>query len=170
LAISGIGYMILNHYIVQGYVSQNVITSLIFLDVLRYIYGGALHLMAGVQEVDRRCGDHIKLQQRWRARLIASKAGAENAHEGIQSVPGKTYSSPVILLDDLEQCKRPEIIRKAKAYKASSKKFSLTVGKDINLDRVQHLLDYAMVGRMENVKVPYETLREWIKVHWKPIL
>jgi len=27
-----------------------------------------------------------------------------------------------------------------------------------------------MVGRMENVKVSFEVLRDWIKVHWKPIL
>jgi len=98
------------------------------------------------------------------------KDGTASDLEGIESVPGKSSSSSVVLIEDIEQCNRSEHRRRAKAFKATSKKFSLTVGKDINLDRVKHLSDCAMVGRLENVKVPFKTVRDWIKLHWKPIL
>jgi len=60
--------------------------------------------------------------------------------------------------------------RKQKAYKASQKHFKLTVGEDILLDQVKHLSDCALVGKMENVKVSFEALRDWILAHWEPIL
>ena len=41
------------------------------------------------------------------------------------------------------------IRRKAKAYKATSKTLTLTVGKEVNFNRIQSLSDCSMVGRME---------------------
>ena len=60
--------------------------------------------------------------------------------------------------------------RKKKVYKAYDKRFSLVVGKDIHMDRVQHLTECAMLGHLENVKVTFEAMREWLVKHWKPIL
>jgi len=60
--------------------------------------------------------------------------------------------------------------RRQKAYKASQKHFTLMVDKDLLVDRVKHLTDCVLIGRMENVRVTYEALRDWIQEHWYPLL
>ena len=60
--------------------------------------------------------------------------------------------------------------RKQKAYKAAVKQYSLVVGEDIQLDRVQHLSECALVGRLENTKATFATMKDWMISYWRPIL
>ena len=78
--------------------------------------------------------------------------------------------SPIVNLEEHVARRYLGNSQRQKAYKASKKQYTLVVGKDIQLDHVKHLSECALVGRMENVKVSFEALREWLQVHWKPIL
>jgi len=60
--------------------------------------------------------------------------------------------------------------RSAKAIKAKSSKLILAVGIEVNSDKVQCLVDYALIGRMEHVKISAVTLRAWLTATWKPLL
>jgi len=104
---------------------------------------------------------------RWRKTLSDTTVAA------VQSTvipPVSLEDPPVVLVEGSDLGARSGSSQRYKAYKASKKLYTLVVGKDIQLDRVQHLTECAMVGRLENVKVTFETLREWLKVHWKPLL
>jgi len=60
--------------------------------------------------------------------------------------------------------------RKQKAYKAANKHYSLVVGEDIPLDRVQYFTDCALVGRLENTKASFATMKDWTISYWRPLL
>lgn len=57
-----------------------------------------------------------------------------------------------------------------KAIKAKTAKLVLAVGSGVNSDKVQCLVDCALIGRMEHVKVTAVTLKAWLHKTWKPLL
>jgi len=92
---------------------------------------------------------------------------------------GDTAQNPVILSKESGEdstslspdINRPaRARRKAKVIKARGERLAFFVGDGINLERVQSLIECALVGRMEHVKVTIESLKEYITIHWFPIL
>jgi len=60
--------------------------------------------------------------------------------------------------------------RKNRVFKATERHFSLNVDEDIQLYKIQHLSESALVGRLENTKVTFEAMRDWLNSYWRPIL
>jgi len=103
------------------------------------------------------------------------QSAVPNLDDG-KAIPHKVVSSEEetdILnerIKDPYSCTYQSNRRKHKAYKADNKHYSLVVGEDIKLDRVQHLSDCALVGRLENTKASFATMKDWTISYWRPIL
>lgn len=61
--------------------------------------------------------------------------------------------------------------RKTRVIKSKLANLKLTVGEEgIDQAKVVGLIDCALVGRIEHIKINYAMLNDWVKDYWKPIL